>query len=130
MKMHHLEKDEVKAVMEKVKTTVSESELDPGKIEEIFKLSKVDPEAFLNCKSKDNQQNQVNFEIDEKKGVRFFDPFNFYTQGIYKDMDGWSVWTTDNLKEPWSYDWSSQDCTPPPTKKVSGVEDKKKPAEP
>ena len=104
MKMHHLEKDEVKAVMEKVKTTVNESELDPGKIEEIFKLSKVDPEAFLNCKSKDNQQNQVNFEIDEKKGVRFFDPFNFYTQGIYKDMDGWSVWTTDNLKEPWSYD--------------------------
>jgi hypothetical protein len=48
------------------------------------------------------QAQQVNFEIDESKGIRFFDPFNFYTQGIYKDMDGWSVWTIDNLKEPWS----------------------------
>ncbi|KMP12427.1 hypothetical protein UZ36_00755 [Candidatus Nitromaritima sp. SCGC AAA799-C22] len=104
MKMHHLEDEEVKAVMYKVKEAVAEEELDPDKIEEIFKLSKVDPEGFLNCKSNEVQQNQVNFEIDETKGVRFFDPFNFYTQGIYKDMDGWSVWTTDNLKEPWSYD--------------------------
>ncbi|MCH8156720.1 MAG: hypothetical protein IID18_03030 [Nitrospinae bacterium] len=104
MKMHHLEDDEVKAIMGKVQTAVAEQELDPQKIEEIFKLSKVDPEGFLNCKSNEVQKNQVNFEIDKTKGVRFFDPFNFYTQGIYKDMDGWSVWTTDNLKEPWSYD--------------------------
>ena len=94
MKMHHLDEDGVKAVMEKVQAAIEE-ELSADKVEEIFKLSKVDPEGFLNCK-------QVNFEIDESKGVRFFDPFNFYTQGIYKDMDGWSVWTIDNLKEPWS----------------------------
>jgi hypothetical protein len=43
----------------------------------------------------------VNFEIDPEKGVRFFDPFNFFTRGIYKDMDGLTVWTQDNLKEPW-----------------------------
>ena len=101
MKMHHLDEDGVKAVMEKVQTAVEE-ELSADKVEEIFKLSKVDPEGFLNCKSNEVQANQVNFEIDESKGVRFFDPFNFYTQGIYKDMDGWSVWTVDNLKEPWS----------------------------
>ena len=102
MKMHHLDEDGVKAVMEKVQAAVEEEELSAHKVEEIFKLSKVDPEGFLNCKSNEVQANQVNFEIDESKGVRFFDPFNFYTQGIYKDMDGWSVWTVDNLKEPWS----------------------------
>ena len=101
MKMHHLNEDGVKAVMEKVQAAIEE-ELSADKVEEIFKLSKVDPEGFLNCKSNEVQANQVNFEIDESKGVRFFDPFNFYTQGIYKDMDGWSVWTIDNLKEPLS----------------------------
>ena len=104
MKMHHLDEDEVKEIMEKIQNAVKEEELAPNKIEEIFKLSKVDSENFLNCKSNEIQANQVNFEIDETKGIRFFDPFNFYTQGIYKDMDGWSVWTTDNLKEPWSYE--------------------------
>ena len=104
MKMHHLDEEEVKAVMEKVQTAVSEDELDADKIEEIFKLSKVEPEGFLDCKSNEVQTSQVNFEIDQSKGVRFFDPFNLYTQGIYKDMDGWSVWTVDNLKEPWSYE--------------------------
>jgi hypothetical protein len=102
MKMHHLEEDEVKAIMEKVKSAVGEEELNTDKVEEIFKLSKVKPEGFLNCKSNEIQAKQVNFEIDELKGIRFFDPFNFYTQGIYKDMDGWSVWTIDNLKEPWA----------------------------
>ena len=104
MKMHHLDEEEVKAVMEKVQAAVSEDELDNEKVEEIFRLSKVAPEGFLNCKSNEVQASQVNFEIDQSKGVRFFDPFNFYTQGIYKDMDGWSVWTVDNLKEPWSYE--------------------------
>lgn len=104
MKMHHLEEGEVKAVMEKVLIAVGDAELEADKVEEIFKLSKVDPEGFLNCKSNEVQEKQVNFEIDESKGVRFFDPFNFFTQGIYKDMDGWSVWTVDNLKEPWKYE--------------------------
>ncbi len=104
MKMHHLEEEEVKAVMEKVLVAVGDAELDADKVEEIFKLSKVDPEGFLNCKSNEVQEKQVNFEIDESKGVRFFDPFNFYTKGIYKDMDGWSVWTVDNLKKPWEYE--------------------------
>ena len=102
MKMHHLDEDGVKAIMEKVQAAVGEEELSANNVEEIFKLSNVDPEGFLNCKSNEVQANQVNFEIDESKGVRFFDPFNFYTQGIYKDVDGWSVWTIDNLKEPWS----------------------------
>ena len=41
MKMHHLEEDEVKAIMEKVKTAVGEKELNTDKVEEIFELSKV-----------------------------------------------------------------------------------------
>ena len=102
MKMHHLNEDEVKEIMGKVQVAVKEQELAPDKIEEIFKLSKVASEEFLKSKSNEMQAKQVNFEIDESKGIRFFDPFNFFTQGIYKDMDGWSVWTTDNLKEPWS----------------------------
>ena len=102
MKMHHLNEDEVKEIMEKVQVAIKEQELAPDKIEEIFKLSKVASEEFLKSKSNEMQAQQVNFEIDESKGVRFFDPFNFFTKGIYKDMDGWSVWTTDNLKEPWS----------------------------
>ena len=104
MKMHHLEEDEVKTIMKKVQAAVVEEELSTDKIEEIFKLSKVEPKGFLDCKSNEVQANQVNFEINESKGVRFFDPFNFYTKGIYKGTDGWSVWTVDNLKEPWSYE--------------------------
>ena len=50
------------------------------------------------------QGEKVNFEIDPEKGVRFFDPFNFFTRGIYKDMDGLTVWTQNNLKEPWEYE--------------------------
>ena len=80
MKMHHLDEEEVKAVMEKVQAAVGDEELDADKIEEIFKLSKVEPEGFLSCKSNEVQASQVNFEIDQSKGVRFFDPFNFYTQ--------------------------------------------------
>ena len=38
MKMHHLEEDEVKAIMEKVKSAVGEEELNTDKVEEIFKL--------------------------------------------------------------------------------------------
>ena len=102
--MHHLDEEEVKVVMQKVQVAVKEESLDSVKVEEIFKLSKVEPKGFLDCKAHETQASQVNFEIDEAKGVRFFDPFNFYTQGIYKDMDGWSVWTIDNLKEPWSYE--------------------------
>jgi len=65
MKMHHLEEDEVKEVMEKVQVAVKEEELAPDKIEEIFKLSKVASEGFLNCKSNEIQAQQVNFEIEE-----------------------------------------------------------------
>ena len=72
----------------------------------IFKLSDVDGKKFLECKAHPIQKEKVNFEIDPEKGVRFFDPFNFFTRGIYKDMDGLTVWTTDNLKEPWKYDAS------------------------
>ena len=104
MKMHHLDENEVKEIMIKIQAALRDEELAPEKIEEIFKLSKVDSNNFLSCKSNETQASQVNFEIDKTKGIRFFDPFNFYTQGIYKDMDGWSVWTTDNLKEPWSYE--------------------------
>ncbi|QPJ65710.1 MAG: hypothetical protein G3M78_10010 [Candidatus Nitrohelix vancouverensis] len=105
MKMHHLSQEEVGTIMGVVKELLDGGgELDPAKVEEIFKLSKVNPDKFLECKSNELQADKVNFEIDQQKGVRFFDPFNFFTQGIYKDMDGLSVWTTDNLKEPWSYD--------------------------
>ena len=46
--MHHLDENEVKEIMGKIQTAVKE-ELAPDKIEEIFKLSKVDSENFLNC---------------------------------------------------------------------------------
>jgi hypothetical protein len=104
MKMHHLSEEDVSAVMGKVKEIVAESTLDPEKIKEAFLLSKVAPDRFLECKANPLQTEKVNFELDEKKGIRFFDPFNFFTKGIYKDMDGLTIWTTDNLKEPWSYD--------------------------
>ena len=103
MKMHHLSKEEVEALMAKVKEVADSGDYPPDKMEEIFTLSKVEGEKFLECKAHPLQQSKVNFEIDPEKGIRYFDPFNFFTEGIYKDMDGWSVWTTDNLKEPWSY---------------------------
>jgi hypothetical protein len=104
MKMHHLDKEKVGAIMGVVKEVLDSGEYPPEKIEAIFKLSEVEGEKFLECKAHPLQNQKVNFEIDPEKGVRFFDPFNFFTQGIYKDMDGLTLWTTDNLKEPWSYD--------------------------
>ncbi len=103
MKMHHLSRETVDSIMEKVKVVVETEDYSPDKIEEIFKLSEVDGEKFLECKSNDVQKDKVNFELDPEKGIRFFDPFNFFTGGIYKDVDGLTVWTVDNLKEPWSY---------------------------
>ena len=104
MKMHHLSKEKVEAVMQKVKEVVDSGTFPQEKIEEIFKLSEVDGVGFLECKAHPIQKEKVNFEIDPEKGVRFFDPFNFFTRGIYKDMDGLTIWTMDNLKEPWEYD--------------------------
>ena len=102
MKMHHLSEEEVQAIMEKVQAVVDSGAFDPDKMEEIFTLSKVDGNKFLECKNNPMQSEQVNFEIEREKGIRYLDPFNFYTQGIYKDIDGWSEWTIDNLKEPWT----------------------------
>lgn len=104
MKMHHLDKEKVGAIMEVVRQTLESGEYPPDKIEKIFNLSEVDAEKFLECKAHPLQNEKVNFELSMEKGVRFFDPFNFFTRGIYKDMDGLTVWTADNLKEPWSYD--------------------------
>jgi hypothetical protein len=101
MKMHHLNKDQVEAIMLKVKEVVDSGQYPADTIEAIFKLS--NGEKFLECKAHPIQKEKVNFEIDPEKGVRFFDPFNFFTRGIYKDMDGLTIWTTDNLKEPWEY---------------------------
>ena len=103
MKMHHLSKENVEAIMGKVKVVVESGDYPPEKIEELFKLSDVDAEKFLDCKNNELQKEKVNFELDVEKGIRFLDPFNFFTRGIYKDMDGLTVWTVDNLKEPWSY---------------------------
>ncbi len=102
MKMHHLSEETVTAILDKSKSVIASGDYSPDSIEEIFKLSEVNPESFLDCKSNDLQKDKVNFELDVEKGVRFFDPFNFFTNGIYKDMDGLTVWTVDNLKEPWS----------------------------
>lgn len=102
MKMHHLSEEEVQTIMEKVQAVVDSGEFNPDVMEEIFTLSGVDGNKFLECKENPMQAQQVNFEIEREKGIRFLDPFNFYTQGIYKDIDGWSTWTIDNLKEPWT----------------------------
>ena len=101
--MHHLGKEQVVAIMLKVKEVVDSGQYPANIIEAIFKLSDVDGVKFLECKAHPIQKEKVNFEIDPEKGVRFFDPFNFFTRGIYKDMDGLTIWTTDNLKEPWEY---------------------------
>ncbi len=103
MKMHHLSKEVVETILEKVREVVESGDYTPEKIEALFKLSQVDPGKFLECKAHEIQKDKVNFELDAEKGIRFFDPFNFFTGGIYKDVDGLTVWTVDNLKEPWSY---------------------------
>ena len=78
MKMHHLDKEKVEAVMLKVKQVVESGQYPADIIEEIFQLSEVDGEKFLECKAHPIQKEKVNFEIDPEKGVRFFDPFNCF----------------------------------------------------
>ncbi|MEC7641241.1 MAG: hypothetical protein VYC17_03710 [Nitrospinota bacterium] len=102
MKMNHLSKEKVEEIMQKVQAALAEENFDPDKIEELFKLSEVEGEKFLDCKANPLQQDKVKFELDAEQGIRFFDPFNFFTKGIYKDVDGWSRWTSENLKEPWT----------------------------
>tara|TARA_B100000686_G_C16622727_1_gene880127 strand:+ start:293 stop:604 length:312 start_codon:yes stop_codon:yes gene_type:complete len=100
--MNHLSKESVRKIMILVQEVVKNDDYSSEKMGEIFKLSEVDGEKFQESRNHPIQQNQVNFEIDPENGVRFFDPFNFFTKGIYKDMDGWSRWTLENLKEPWT----------------------------
>jgi len=102
MKMNHLSKEKVDQVMQKVHEVLADGEFHPDKMDEIFNLSEVAGEKFLECKANPLQQDKVNFELDAEKGIRFFDPFNFFTRGIYKDVDGWSRWTLENLKDPWT----------------------------
>ncbi len=102
MKMNHLTEEDVQQIMDKVKYVLESKDFSTEIMDEIFKLSKVDGEKYLECKGIPPQANNVNFELDPEQGVRFFDPFNFYTGGIYKDVDGWSRWTMENLKEPWT----------------------------
>lgn len=102
MKMHHLTKETVELLQGKIKEITEDGNFSPEKVEEIFALSGMNSEKFLESKKNPLQTDKVNFEIDPKQGIRFFDPFSFYTGGVYKDVDGWTVWTVDNLKEPWS----------------------------
>ncbi|NIQ03454.1 MAG: hypothetical protein GWM98_26340 [Nitrospinaceae bacterium] len=102
MKMHHLSPEKVEEIMRIVGEIVDSGDYAPDQMEKVFELSGVDGNKFLECKNHPAQTSQVNFEMNKDQGIRFFDPFNFYTNGIYKDMDGWSVWTMDQLKEPWS----------------------------
>ncbi len=102
MKMHHLPPETVAQIMSQIQAVVDSGDYQIETMEEIFTLSGVDGKQFLESKNNPAQSAQVNFEINREQGIRFFDPFNFYTNGIYKDIDGWSVWTQDNLKEPWS----------------------------
>jgi len=104
MKMHHITQEQVDQIVEKVRTVVETGDYAPEIMADIFKLSGVDGEKFLECKNHPAQTDQANFEMDPEQGIRFFDPFNFFTNGIYKTIDGWSLWTVDNLKEPWDYD--------------------------
>jgi len=108
MKIHHLSEEEIQTIMEKVRDLVDSGEFPPEKVEEIFTLSKVQGEKFLECRANPFQSRQVNFQVDRNKGIRFFDPFNFFTGGIYKDVDGWTLWTADQLKEPWHWDDESE----------------------
>ncbi len=102
MKMHHLSQETVELILGKVKELADSGDYPPDKVEEVFKLSEMDGEKFLESKNNSLQTDKVNFEIDPKQGIRFFDPFSFFTGGVYKDFDGWTVWTVDNLKEPWT----------------------------
>lgn len=102
MKMHHLPPETVEQIMSQIQAVVDSGDYPAEAMAEIFTLSGVDGKQFLESKNNPAQSAQVNFELNGKQGIRFYDPFNFYTKGIYKDIDGWSVWTQDNLKEPWS----------------------------
>ena len=51
MKMHHLDKEKVEAVMLKVKQVVESGQYPADIIEEIFQLSEVDGKKFLECKN-------------------------------------------------------------------------------
>ncbi|MFQ5482731.1 MAG: hypothetical protein ACE5ER_08225 [Nitrospinaceae bacterium] len=104
MKIHHLSEEEIGVILVKVRELVDSGEFPTDRVGEIFTLSKVDGEKFLECKEHPFQSQQVNFQVDRDKGIRYFDPFNFYSGGIYKDVDGWSLWTSDQLKEPWKWD--------------------------
>lgn len=104
MKMHHLSPEDVEKIMEVVRDVTDSGEYPTDKMDKIFKLSGVDGAKFIECKNHPIQTEHTNFEIVLKTGVRFFDPFDLFTEGIYKTIDGWSLWTTDNLKEPWDYD--------------------------
>ena len=64
MKMHHLDKEKVEEIMLKVKQVVDSGQYPADVIEEIFKLSQVDGEKFLECKNHPIQKEKVNFEID------------------------------------------------------------------
>lgn len=103
MKMHNVSPEAVETIMARVGEIIASGEYPPDKMEEIFTLSGVDGNKFLECKNHPAQTNQASFELDEKQGIRYFDPFNFYTNGIFKTIEGWSLWTTENLKEPWSH---------------------------
>ena len=37
----------------------------------------------------------VTYEIDEKKGVRLYDPYYSTSFSEYIDVDGWSSWSTE-----------------------------------
>jgi len=102
MKMHHLSKETVDLILGKVKELADSGNFTTERVEEVFKLSEMDGPKFLESKNNPLQADKVNFEVDPKQGIRFFDPFSFYTGGVYKDVDGWTVWTVDNLKEPWT----------------------------
>ncbi len=102
MKMNHLSKETVDALIGKVREVLANNDYSQEKMEAIFKLSEVKGDQFLKCKENPVQSQNVNFELDMDKGIRFFDPFSFFTGGIYKDVDGWSRWTVENLKEPWT----------------------------
>jgi hypothetical protein len=102
MKMNHLTQEQVEEIMEKVRDVVDTDDYSPEKMGVIFDLSNVEGNNFLECKNHPAQNDKVNFELDSENGIRFFDPFNFFTKGIYKDVDGWSRWTMENLKEPWT----------------------------
>ena len=102
MKMHHLSKETVDLIVGKVKEVTDSGDFSPERVEVIFALSEMDSAKFLESKSNSLQADKVNFEVDPEQGIRFFDPFSFFTGGVYKDVDGWTVWTVDNLKEPWT----------------------------